>query len=152
MNTDQVAEKLVDLIKLDIDAVQAYEQALKQIDHPEAHQKISEFRDDHKRHITDLTELLRNMNYPLPSMEPDMKGFFIEGFTVLRSVTGTAGALKAMNMNEKLTNAIYKKALENELPLNVKVIVEKNYSDEKRHLAYIEEAIKNEIWKNNPIV
>ena len=47
-----------------------------------------------------------------------------------------------MQSNEKTTNKKYSQALEPELPADVRALVEMNYSDEKRHLAYIEEQLR----------
>ena len=46
-----------------------------------------------------------------PKRSVDLKGLLLEGFTALRSVTGTEGALKAMQSNEKTTNKKYQEAL-----------------------------------------
>jgi hypothetical protein len=61
--------------------------------------------------------------------------------TKLRSATGTIGALKAMRMNEKLTNRTYEKQVRGELPPIALEVVTRNLEDERRHLAAIEEHI-----------
>ncbi len=146
MNTPEankeIAKKLINLAQLDIDAVEAYEQALKNIDVSNIHRKISEFRDDHIQHIEDLSEIITALGETPPKRTKDIKGFLIAGFTAIRSATGTMGALKAMRGNEELTNRKYHEALEWELPTKIKHVVEKNYEDEKRHLRYIENKIK----------
>jgi rubrerythrin len=104
---------------------------------------ISALRDDHIRHAEDLSTKITELGEKPPKLTQDFKGYLIEGFTSLRSVTGTKGALKAMESNEILTNRTYKRALELEgLPPDVKTLIEKNYGDEKRHLDYIRSAIK----------
>jgi hypothetical protein len=72
-------------------------------------------------------------------LEPsrDLKGVLLEGMTKLRSVTGTMGALKAMRMNEKLTNRTYDRASELDLPPRARQVVAANLADERRHLAAI---------------
>lgn len=147
MDNKQISNKLEKLIKLDIDAVRAYEQALSNIDHAEIHHTISQFRDDHKRHIKELCEAVRNLGEEPPSDSPDLKGFFIEGFTAIRSATGTEGALKAMHTNEKLTTSTYEDALLWEVTPPIHAIIEKNYSDEQRHLQYIQQALDAKIWE-----
>jgi demethoxyubiquinone hydroxylase (CLK1/Coq7/Cat5 family) len=76
-----------------------------------------------------------------------LKGYLIEGFTALRSMTGTEGALKAMRTNEKITNKNYDKALSQDLPADVAAIVRRNRDDERRHLEYIETALSNRVWE-----
>lgn len=151
MDNSTLAKKLYDLAQLDIDAARAYDQALENIDHPTVHSQISSFRADHLRHINDLSAVIRRLGEEPPSFSPDLKGFFIEGFTAIRSMTGTAGALKAMRGNELLTNRVYDKARAADLPADVKQLIERNFADEQRHLAYIEEAIENKVWETEKI-
>jgi hypothetical protein len=53
-------------------------------------------RDDHKRHIELLASEIPTLGGTPPDYSPDFKGYLISGFTSLRSITGTEGALKAM--------------------------------------------------------
>jgi uncharacterized protein (TIGR02284 family) len=145
MKNDNLIDKLCNLAQLDIDAVHAYNQALEQISDSTVYKNIASFRDDHVRHIEDLSEEIRKKGGEPPEQTQDFKGYIIEGFTSLRSITGTHGALKAMETNEVLTNKTYKEALDhNDLPDETRKIIEKNYSDEKRHLEYIRKALAND--------
>lgn len=141
-----IAQKLTKLIKLDVDAVRAYQQALDNIDVPAIHTSLSQFRDDHQRHIAELSAAIRDLGEEPPSNAPDIKGFFIEGFTAIRSLTGTEGALKAMRGNEKLTTSTYHDALSEDLPANIQALIRKNYADEQRHLQYIEHMLATKAW------
>lgn len=151
MEHKELIKDLYDLAQLDIDAARAYKQALDNIDHPTIHSQISSFKADHLRHIDDLSAIIRRMGGNPPDFSPDFKGFFIEGFTAIRSMTGTEGALKAMRGNEKLTNRAYEKALKWDMPADVRMIIEKNFSDEQRHLAYIEQAIETKAWDTSTV-
>ena len=53
-------------------------------------------------------------------------------------MTGTSGALRAMRMNEKLTNRSYERALEAKLSGTAREVVIRNREDERRHLSAIE--------------
>ncbi len=134
----EMIKNLNSLIQLDIDAVHAYDQAIKNIDDPVIRDRMADFRGDHQSHITDLSALVRKMAGAPPAFSPDFKGFLLQGFTAIRSATGTAGALKAMETNEKLTNRTYSDAVGWNWTPEAKVMVEKNFSDEKRHLEYIQ--------------
>lgn len=125
------------LVQLDIDAVFAYEQALRHIEDPEIHARISEFKNDHERHIQDLSQVLQSNGEKPPERSKDFKGYLIEGMTRLRSVTGTEGALKAMKTNEETTNKKYENALSWELPDEIHQLIQRNREDERRHLEYI---------------
>lgn len=145
--TDQTIKIMTDLAQLDIDAVHAYEKALEQIDDDIIYRQIASFRNDHLQHIDDLSRLISQYGGKPPERTLDFKGYFIEGFTAVRSLTGTKGALSAMEGNEKTTNKKYEEALSAHpnLPSDVRALLEKNYSDEKRHLAYIKQTLAT--WK-----
>lgn len=144
---DKTISTLKSLVQLDYDAVLAYNQALDHIELADVHTQISAFRDDHERHITDLSKLLRDEGEAAPERSRDLKGFFIEGFTAVRSVTGTEGALRAMKTNEELTNRRYEQALTVELSAEARKLVEKNFHDEQRHLRWIEKTLAERPWQ-----
>lgn len=145
----KTVEKLISLVQLDIDAVDAYKQALKNIDNQEIHKNLNGFLKDHLRHIKELSEVIEKLGGEPPEKTPDIKGFFIKGFTAIRSLTGTIGAIKAMRGNEKLTTKTYKEALSDRLPNDVKDIVKRNYADEIRHLEYIESVLEQRNQQKN---
>lgn len=144
----ELTEKLSSLVQLDIDAVNAYEQAINNIDHTMIRTSLLQFQEDHKRHIVDLSHAIRELGGYPPERTLDIKGFFIKGFTAIRSLTGTEGALKAMMSNEKLTTSTYENALTIQAPAAIKEIIQRNYADEQRHLEYITTALNNKTWEN----
>lgn len=139
--TEEIYEKLSSLIQLDIDAANAYEEAIEKCDDTLVREHLETFKDDHQRHIDELSAYIADYDMEPPEQTPDLKGVLIEGFTSLRSSTGTEGALKAMRTNEKMTNKKYSDAMEWDLDLDAKDIVMRGYEDEKTHLAYIEEQL-----------
>ena len=149
MDRNDVIDRLNDLIKLDIDASRAYGQALDNIDHPDIKSHMTRYRDDHDRHVTELQAAVRGLGGSPAEMTPDIKGYFIEGFTALRSMTGTEGALKAMQTNERLTNSRYQDAVK-ELagaPAEVMTLLDRNYADERLHLEYVTRALDTRAWE-----
>lgn len=135
---EELYKKLWNLAQLDIDAVDAYNVAIKNIDEADIKDKLRDFRDDHKQHVKDLNQEIVKLGYKAVENTPDLKGLLIKGFTALRSVTGTIGALKAMQGNEELTNRTYDEALEhNHMSAEVRKVIEKNRDDERIHLDYI---------------
>ena len=133
----EVIECLNDLTQLDMDAIEAYDQALKNIETSNIHEKLESFKNDHKQHIIDLARVVKNLHGEPIGPGKDFKGFIIKGMTAIQSAMGEKSALKAMQSNEELTNKTYAKALEKDLPPEAKLIVEKNYRDEQEHLKYI---------------
>jgi uncharacterized protein (TIGR02284 family) len=135
-------DALNELIQLDYDALHAYKQAIEKIDDTIARLDLEAFQADHERHVVDLAAAVRTLGGEPECTGRDLKGFLLEGLTALRSVTGTMGALKAMRMNEKLTNRSYERALEAKLPPAARDVVLRNREDERRHLAAIEQHIE----------
>lgn len=131
-------KKANSLIQLDIDASEAYGKAIAHIDDAEIASRLRMFRADHERHIDDLAQLVTNYGGTAPKRSADLKGLLIEGFTALRSVSGTDGALKAMETNEKMTTGKYREAQNWSVPPDVKAVLEGNLDDEVRHLEYIQ--------------
>lgn len=138
---------LISLIHLDIDAIRAYDQAIEKIEIQSVKNQLKIFREDHFRHVTDLSAVVRKMGGIPPEFKKDFKGFVLQGFTALRSVTGTEGALNAMETNEKLTNSTYEKALNLQFSQDIRLIIERNREDERRHLEFIRRAIENKVWE-----
>ncbi len=136
---DNIVDELNKLIQLDFDASKTYEQALEHAeDDEQVREDLTAFRADHLRHIGDLGIVIRRLRGEPIEPNRDVKGVLLEGMTKLRSVTGVKGALKAMRMNEKLTNKTYDKASEMDLPAEVRAVIDANLADERRHLATID--------------
>lgn len=145
MDSKEVAKRLNSLIKLDADAVAAYDQAIEHIDETAVREQIERYRDDHKRHIAVLTETVQGLGEQPVKPSRDFVGFFIEGFTRIRSFGGATGTLKAMESNERLTNKRYSDATTWDLEPRIRDIIRTNYEDEKRHLTYIEKTLGHKV-------
>jgi len=143
-----VVHKLNELLMLDNDAVRAYGSAIERLTLPFVKERLSAFRADHQRHITELNDCIRRLGAE-PKDRPDFKGPFIQAMTALRSMAGNEQAIKAMKGNEELTNKKYSEALQAQLPADVEAIVRRNYQDEVRHLAFLNEIIARRIWETS---
>jgi uncharacterized protein (TIGR02284 family) len=138
---------LQDLIHLDMDAIKAYDQAIRACEHENVASQLRQFRGDHERHVTALSGELERLGEK-PDVRTDVKGFFIEKFTAITSM-GTRSALMSMMGNEGLTNARYKAALDLEdVPESAKAVIRVNYADEQRHLEWIKNALDQKIWEH----
>lgn len=142
----RMIERLNDLIALDYDAVGAYSAAIDRIEAESLRMSLREFQNDHLRHIQDLSRAVLSMG-GTPRQKPDVKGFFLKGFTAITSMMGNEAALKAMQGNEKLTNRTYEQALKESWTEEVHAIIERNFRDEQRHLAFIENALRLRTWE-----
>jgi rubrerythrin len=144
---DKAHKAINDLIRLDIDAVGAYRTAIDACEVREIRKNLTEFMRDHVRHIRDLSGVLRAEGVK-PASKRDVKGVFIKGFTSVVS-HGDRSALMAMMGNEKLTNAVYKSSLEDgRFSREARQVIQTNYADEKRHLAWIQMAVKERAWEH----
>ena len=94
MNEKNLIEALSNLVQLDIDAVHAYDQALKEIDDPIIKDRLLKFQDDHRNHISGLSKQIEELGGQPPEQSQDIKGYVIEAFTAIRSFTGLKGALQ----------------------------------------------------------
>lgn len=133
-----MAEKLEDVLQVDVDAVEAYNEAIEKVESQEIRTRLSAFRDDHQRHISELSEAIRSMGMERPEREKGVKGTLLEGMTALRSAMGDEQALKAMRQNEVITNRAYERALEDVWTGDARAILERGYADERTHLQWIE--------------
>ncbi|MBJ6724051.1 DUF2383 domain-containing protein [Geomesophilobacter sediminis] len=141
MDRQEIIDRLNDLIQLDADAVVAYDHAIRNVKYDDIRTKLTEFQEDHRQHIQTLTVQVQRLDGRPVKTTPDLKGYLQEGLTALRSITGTEGALLAMQTNEKQTNKKYAEAHELDFPQEIKSIITVNLSDEQRHLSYIQEIL-----------
>jgi uncharacterized protein (TIGR02284 family) len=137
--------QLNNLVALDIDAVNAYEVAVERIKVMSVREQLREFQSDHRRHVQELSNAVTRLG-GTPRSEPDIKGFFIKGFTAISSTMGDEAALRAMKSNEQLTTRTYEKALAEAWPNDVRPLIEQNYHDEQRHLSYVEDLLRDRSW------
>ena len=141
MERSHIIELLNDLIQLDVDAVEAYSHAIKHMEYPDIRRRLVDFQDDHNNHVRDLSAMVKQLDGNPLKPTPDLRGYLLEGFTALKSLTGTKGAMEAMLTNEKITNRRYEEAAALDLPEDVMKLVKNNWSQEKRHLMFIEEVL-----------
>jgi uncharacterized protein (TIGR02284 family) len=142
LDRTEIIDRLKNLAQVDIDAYHAYGQAIEEIEGAAVREQLLIFKEEHRTHYMNLSETISKLGAAAPEFSKGFKGHLIEGFTAIRSMSGTKGALKAMQSNEQTTNKHYREALEFELSPDIRSLLERHYSDEKRHLAYIEEALK----------
>jgi uncharacterized protein (TIGR02284 family) len=137
MNEKNLIEALSNLVQLDIDAVQAYDQALKEIDDPIIRDRLLKFQDDHRNHIGRLSKKIEALGGQPPEYSQDIKGYVIEAFAAIRSFIGLKGALAAMKTIEEITNRYYGEVVSWDAPSAVKEVLRTFFSEEKVHLDYI---------------
>lgn len=140
-------QKLMLLARLDVDAIAAYDAAIAKVSEPMVKEKLSEFRVDHQRHVQDLNALITKYGGTAVELTPDFFGLALHGMTAVQSMIGTEGALAAMFGNENLTNATYAIVRKLQWDADDLAVIEKNFADERRHLAWIKMALFKRPWR-----
>ncbi len=137
----EFSDALKNLLELDFDAVEAYDAAINRLGNQTYIQKLSEFRDDHKRHIKELSDLLRSHNEEVPE-GPSMKQWLTKGKVVLANLVGDDTILGAMKTNEDDTNTAYERMAEREDQWeDAKDIILRGLQDEKKHKRWLEDTL-----------
>ena len=141
----QVEPKLVhhlnELISLDLNAIEAYEAAIVRLSDPGDKAELGRFMADHRRHVTELTPLVLEIG-DKAATSPDFKRVLTKGKVVVMAIAGDPGVLEAMKSNEEATTKIYDKARTHpDLPMQARTIIERNFVDEQRHLAWLEQRL-----------
>ncbi len=147
MENKDAVRKLSSLMKLDIDAAKGYDTALDHIKDPAIHSQISKYRDDHLRHVDNLSTLISSLGETPPSRSPDLRGLFLGGATFIQSISGTEGALKGLETGEKMTNDAYSDAVKQDFPPDILNVLLSNYQDEKIHINYVRSALETKSWE-----
>lgn len=147
MDNKEIAGRLKSICQLDIDAIHAYAQALEHIEQADIKKTIARFQSDHSRHVKDLSDMIRSYGEQPPAFSKDFKGFLLQAFAAVRSISGSEGALKALRGGEKMTNQAYNDAVSQGFPPIVLVLLRRNYDDEQRHLSYIDQCLSAREWE-----
>ena len=137
----KVCDALNDLIKLDFDAIEAYEAAIKRTDDETIRNRLMEFLQDHQRHTQNLGQEVRKLG-GVPATGPGMMRMLTEGSVVMGALMEDRGVLKAMSKNEAVTNRAYEKALESIGNQPARTVVQQNREDERRHKAWIDHQLE----------
>jgi uncharacterized protein (TIGR02284 family) len=131
-----VVSALNSLIEIDFDAIEAYQAAIARLSGAADKQALGEFVADHRRHVTELSMIVRNFGGQ-PRARGDLKQVLAKGKVVLGGLVGEKAVLEAMKSNEDDTNRAYEKATsEHGMPVDVLAVLERNLADERRHRAW----------------
>ena len=147
MNQDTMTV-ILNVIELDLAAVEAYRLAADVCTDGDIKKQLSAFGADHERHVRDLSAWARSQGSEPPAELGDI-GKVIVDYTMLSSQEDRTAVL-AMRGNEELTNGTYASALRGEAPEDLRPILERSFEDERRHIAWIREAIGLRAWDQEP--
>lgn len=134
----QLDSLLNSLLELDYDAIEAYRAAIARLENADDRKQFATFMADHQRHTRELTPLVSALGREA-SKGADMKQWLTKGKVIIAGLVGDKAILMAMKTNEDDTNVAYERATQRtDLPTHIRVVIERNLGDERRHRAYIE--------------
>lgn len=144
MANEELVKQLNDLIALDYDAIEAYQAAIERLEDPDGRAQLRSFLGDHERHTTELAVHVRQLG-GAPVTGGGFQRFLTKGKVVLANLAGDAAILKAMRSNEEQTNRGYEDGLREadrlNAPRDVRMTLQRNLADERRHRSWIESRI-----------
>lgn len=141
-SNEDLCKELNELVRLDFDAIKAYQAAIERLDSAEYRRRLGEFLVDHERHTVELAEEVRALG-GVPDDGPGAMRLLTTGAVKLGALGDDMGVLHAMNTNEAITNRSYEAAVERFEGYPVQEIVARNREDERRHKAWIEQVLEN---------
>ena len=142
MENNELIRELRQLAQVDIDTVHTYNKVLDEISDEIVRARLTEFRDNHIKHITDLAAEIRSLGGKPPELTKDFKGYVIEAFAALSTAVGMKGAMKALKAAEKINYDHYGDIVSKNAPSSLKELLRKHFTDEKIHLDYIDSNLK----------
>lgn len=142
VGTENTLEDLLtDLVRLDYDAADAYQSAIDRLQNPEFRATLALFREDHLRHVDELSELLK-AGGKTPPQEGDVKSYLTQGKVVIGGLMGDKAIIQAMKTNEDDTNTAYDRAVVfKAAPQDTHQIFTRAQLDERRHRDWMEATV-----------
>ncbi len=141
MDRNEVIDRLKSLMKLDYDAVLAYNMACDNVRTREVRGMLQEFRRHHERHVKDLGDAIRREGGEPFELSKGVRGVFLEGMTAVTKEMGERAVLRACETGEKYMNYKYGQAAVEKFRLPIAEFIKRNYADERRHLSYVEKRL-----------
>jgi rubrerythrin len=142
-NENSIVGLLGNLRTLDFAASEAYDDAIRNLDDPDAKSQLANFKADHVRHTEELGRLLQQMGEEVHPSRGGMKSLFTQGKVLLAGLIGDRQILQAMSTNETDTNTAYERAVQNPaVTADVLAVLERNLADERRHKQWIDSRIQ----------
>lgn len=139
----ELVDMLMDLIKLDYDAINAYRSAIEKLKNRRFAEHLQSFCNDHERHTKNLASFVQELGGKVPTGS-DMKSLLATGKVAMGALMGDKAILMAMKTNEDDTNTAYERAVSHKgLTAEMRKVLSSNLSDERRHRTWIEQTLKS---------
>lgn len=139
---ENFADALKELIELEYAATDSYEAAIERLENPAYKAKLNEFKNDHMRHIKEISALLKQNNHGIPQSGVLGKQLITIGKVILANMVGDNTILQAMKSNETDTNTAYERMNDHKDKWpEAKEFIKNGLQDEKRHKAWLENTL-----------
>jgi rubrerythrin len=133
-----------ELIELEYDAVDAYEAAISRLENAAYKKQLTNFKDDHQRHIRALTDVMNNHGEKAPTGPGIGKQLIAKGKVIIANLMGDKAILMAMQSNEEDTNTAYERMSERRDQWDdIKLIINKGREDEGRHKDWLDKTLES---------
>ena len=124
------------LIQLDYDSIEAHKSAIARLADPADRAQLGAFVVDHRRHIDELTFVVRNLGGE-PSSHGDLRQVLTRGKVVLGALTSDRAILEAMRGNEAQSASEFEAAASQPgIPFDILAVLQRTCADERRHQAW----------------
>ncbi|EAU39908.1 hypothetical protein FP2506_17569 [Fulvimarina pelagi HTCC2506] len=128
---------VTDLIRLERDAIAAYDSTIEKLSDSALREQVAEFREDHKQHLDMLDFMARDLSIETPQ-HGDAKEWLTTGKIALANLMGDSAILKAMKTNEDDTVEAYERANRHaDADQRSKDFFAKALADEERHRTWM---------------
>lgn len=135
--TNKEATQLDDLMRGEMAAMNAYDEALKDVKDKNQRAKLETIRKDHEKAVSAMSKYVAGKPDLLEDTEKSGPwGTFAETWTKTRSFTGNEGAVKALRQGEEHGINEYEEALKDEsLSAELKTRIKKEFlPNQKKHI------------------
>jgi uncharacterized protein (TIGR02284 family) len=129
-------KKLKELAQYEIDATFILAQAISTLKDQEARERLTQMREECENHIRTLSDLIVAQGGEAPEHTRDFKGFFMQGYTGMRGLMSDEGVMKALSSNTKMLVNAFEKALQEDIPQEVKHEIETILSKAEENIDY----------------
>ncbi|HEV7587605.1 MAG TPA: ferritin-like domain-containing protein [Longimicrobium sp.] len=137
----ELIAELNDLLALDHDAIEAYSLAIGRVSRAEYREALAGFRGDHRRHVDELTQLIRARG-GVPVQLPHIPtGFFKAAIQALGTLGDDRAVLMAWKTNEGQVRDKYRRYAGRVHDPATGAIVTRAADDEERHYAWGEQTL-----------
>lgn len=143
-----VIDRLNDHIRAELDILTVLDDALRVCSHDDIREKLSEFRRDHVAHAERMRALILTLG-GTPTNHRDLVGVLM-GASARIGAHSDASGLRILRRDLERTASRYEGSLFDELRPDVREAFEQILADERRHMAWLDETLKEHGWEEVP--